>query len=169
MSEKKNLKIIFLDIDGVMNSVESCTNHNRPHRYFDLPCQPMIDNLNYIIDQTGARIVVSSTWRKLFGRHGMDYLLYLVGVRPEVVDGITPQVLSGYRGQEIRLWLEKHGEVTHFVILDDDSDMVPFMDRFVHTDRQVGLTRANAEQAIKILNTDWEGLPNAETSKEPFV
>ena len=51
-------KIIFLDIDGVLNSV-----HNWPE---NLLHQSLTNNLKHIVDKTGAKIVLSSSWKNFF-------------------------------------------------------------------------------------------------------
>lgn len=156
------IKVIFLDIDGVLN-FNGCrdkigglyfVNDNR------------IKLLKEIIDATGAKIVLSSTWR--IGWYDRDYGLH----SPHVEDfnkleeklnesGITfisrtPILPSGYRGEEIKSWLDNWmGEpVESFVIIDDDSDMKPFMDRLVQTSFNKGLQQKNVDKAIRLLNDE---------------
>ena len=52
------MKVIFLDIDGVLNVISQGHDEYGSlfHKHFE-------DNLRYIIEQTGAKIVISSTWR----------------------------------------------------------------------------------------------------------
>ena len=150
------MKIIFLDIDGVLNSEESVVKNSHLGNYRDLPSDPMINNLNYILDNTNAKIVVSSTWRRLFGKTGMDYLLFLRGVNPDSVIDITPEKMSGYdsRGHEITMWLDEHPEVTHFVILDDVDTMGLVKKHLVLVDPSVGLTGVNAAKAVGMLQDE---------------
>lgn len=56
--QKITKKIIFLDIDGVLNLILQDFDKYGSifHKHFE-------DNLRYLIDQTGADIVISSTWR----------------------------------------------------------------------------------------------------------
>lgn len=67
------MKIIFLDFDGVMDtayydhilSKEGLPSCDEYGAVFDPSC---VMNLKHIIDQTGADIVVSSSWK-----HMMEY------------------------------------------------------------------------------------------------
>lgn len=56
--KKIKMKIIFLDIDGVLNVFgKSHDQYGKTfHKHFE-------NNLKYIIEQTNAKIVLSSTWR----------------------------------------------------------------------------------------------------------
>lgn len=71
-----------------------------------------------ILAVPGARIVVSSTWRaspSMF--HFLLYALDLAGIRSAFL-GVTSTGTT--RGQEVRLWLNAHPNVSHFVVLDDE-------------------------------------------------
>lgn len=162
----KPIKIIFLDIDGVLNSWDSRKVNielsKHPEHYCDMPSRPMIDNLNHIIDDTDAYIVISSTWRLLCGHTGMDYILYLCGVRPDRVIGITPNTkMGGNRGLDIQTWMDEHPNtaIESFVILDDNSDMGELLPFLVLTDPDKGLTKKDAIKAIKILK-EWKCTEN---------
>lgn len=142
-------KIIFLDFDGVVNAFSE----PESLRYLSKKC---VGNLNVLLHLTGAGIVVSSTWR--IGRTMADLRQILVNAGlnfPRKVIGMTPRG-PGRRGTEIGLWLKDHPEVESFVILDDDSDMEPFMDRLVRSDSDTGLTDLDVEKALKILNVGGE-------------
>ena len=48
----------------------------------------------------------------------------------------------------------ENNDIESFVILDDDSDMLPKqMNNFIHIDGQVGLTDKDVFAAIEILNS----------------
>jgi hypothetical protein len=69
----------------------------------------------------------------------------------------TPQIdtmRNHLRGEEIADWMRsRSGSISRYVILDDDSDMLPEQQaNFVRTDERHGLTDADAERAIAILN-----------------
>lgn len=150
----KQMKIIFLDIDGVLNVIG--TGHDEFgqtfHKHFE-------DNLREIIDATGAKIVISSTWR-MSGLKVMQTMWEMRDLPGEVID-ITPCLRVG-RGEEIAEWLREN-PVSSYCILDDDSDMLPEqMGNFVKcsnnqdhedcVDIGYGLTKKCAEKAIAILN-----------------
>lgn len=147
-------KIILLDIDGVLNV--DFPSHDEYGRCFH---PNFVDNLKYIIDETGAKIVISSTWR-FSGLVIMKEMWEKRNLPGEVID-ITPHIDICKRGEEIEYWL-KNNEVDSYVIIDDDNDMLENQQQnFVKTSKNVshedninngmGLTLKCAEKAIKIL------------------
>ena len=160
-------KICFLDIDGVLNSVnffeeksqskrwdEFKEKYENKHIAFGLAnIDPKaVELLNKLTEATGAKIVVSSSWRS---DSALQTIFTLAGIK-EPIYGETPRLYSRYRGQEIQQWLDKH-KCDKYVILDDDLDFfdsqLPY---FVHTDWKVGLTEDNISKAIKILNETYK-------------
>lgn len=160
-------KIIFLDIDGVLNVYDLGRDQygNIFHTQFE-------NNLHLIIQETGASIVISSSWRT-DGLKTMQNMWKERGLPGNVID-ITPNeydlVKRGLfqfydnvkRGDEIQLWIDDN-DVKNYVIIDDDNDMLPSQqNNFVQTSDNIdhpdcvdigyGLTRICAEKAIKILN-----------------
>lgn len=149
------MKVLFLDIDGVLNSDKWMYERNKNERYKFLP-YPMcefdpecVKRLNRILKETNAKLVVSSDWR--FTK-GLDSIFFAVDIESEIYD-TTPLVFKGIRGQEIALWLKNHPEFTKYVILDDNAEFLkkqkPFL---VRTQYAEGLTDELAEKAIQILN-----------------
>lgn len=164
MKEINTNKFIFLDLDGVLNSnLYYCEKHHND-RYAEAIAQypeelalgisaidPVaVGNLNKILEATGAKIVVSSSWR-----HDpyLPDIFKAVGIKAPIFS-ITPLSESRIRGEEIQAWLDKQTEPYTYVILDDDSDMLESqLPYFVQTDwMKRGLSQDDAEQAIKILN-----------------
>lgn len=145
------MKIIFLDFDGVLTNVKSFKRHSGIHAKAD---PPTIAALNSIIERTGARIVVSSTWRLLFSLPDLRGLLAEWGMKGIVLDR-TPEFPQRPRGDEIAHWIEEYetrrGEIESFVILDDDGDMGKLLPRLVQSEFESGLTPELAERAIEIL------------------
>ena len=155
------MKVIFLDIDGVLNLY--CESRDEYGCCFH---RHLVENLKRLIDETGAKIVISSTWR-FSGLLIMKEMWEKRGLPGEVV-GITPNFMKHYgttlcRGKEIDSYLEENKDITSYVILDDDTDMEEHqMDRFVKTsgnkdhedcvDVGYGLTRICTNKAIEILN-----------------
>lgn len=151
------MKVIFLDIDGVLNHqkhYEWLMNTNEPTpmqrtypytEFSPVSCKLLRD----IIDNTDAKLVVSSSWR-LDGLVKLNKLFRFFGL-PNAID-VTP-CLNTARGIEIGAWLAAHPEVTNYVILDDDEDMnveqLPF---FIKTNPyEDGLNEEVKNNAIKIL------------------
>ena len=153
------MKIIFLDIDGVMNSTESMMDnyHNGVRMYNDAPDPKSIAALNKIIDSTDALIVITSTWRKLHNILSLGYIFHLSGLKGDPILGATPVIHNHIRGDEIQAWIDNyftaHGpSIDSFVILDDDSDMGHLMDHLIYINGDTGLTMDDADKAIKMLN-----------------
>jgi hypothetical protein len=105
-------RIILLDIDGVLNV--NFPSHDEYGRCFH---PNFVDNLKYIIDETGAKIVISSTWR-FSGLVIMKEMWEKRNLPGEIID-ITPHIDICKRGEEIEYWL-KNNEVDSFVIVDDE-------------------------------------------------
>jgi len=153
------MKIIFLDIDGVLNSQEFLKKRTKKGSILDMIDLEACKILQHIIDKTEAKIVLSSTWRfnyydklKLFFKdHGFNI---------DIIDKTDRGCSNCVRGNEIRKWLKdnvKQGglivEGAAYCIIDDDSDMLLWQeDYFVHTENKHGLTDDDASYAISILN-----------------
>lgn len=158
-------KIIFLDIDGVLNVISQGYD-----KFGQLFHEHFVDNLRYIIEKTSAKIVISSTWR-MSGLKTMQDMWKERNLPGEVI-GITPcindTVKEGEfydkidRGHEIQKYINDYN-IQNYCIIDDDNDMLPSqMKNFVRTannkahpdcvDIGYGLTKQCSENVIKILN-----------------
>ena len=151
------MKAIFLDIDGVLNSNEHTAFIKSFITYGDNMIEPFDDeclhNLKYIVDETDAKIIITSIWR-LFP----DYLYILMNKLEEY--GLDKNVISltirnKYKDklQEIAVKLKKLG-ITEYVVLDNDKTLN--LDRHIITNNVTGLTEIDAKQAVKILSFNEE-------------
>lgn len=146
------MKIIFLDVDGVLNYSKCWTrkeNQGKGTLIWDKDC---ISQLNRIVKETGAKIVVTSTWR-LYKDH-YDAVLNQMNIEGEIIDKTVDlrNFDNAERGDEIEAWLSKHPEVEKFVILDDESDMKHLLPFLIQSDfNKKGLTKELADRAIKML------------------
>ena len=149
-------KLIFLDVDGVLNSL-TFAKKMRDEEDVSVFREDILDGkclalLRYIVSRTGARIVVSSAWRRI-PKSLQNLKDWLEEYGMQVFD-VTPYV-GGERGNDITAWFKRNPGEYRYVILDDDSDMTTHMDHLVKTsfyDR--GLTRSLADRCIKILNQE---------------
>lgn len=169
------MKVIFLDIDGVLNSLDNMrsmtllwksnqTDKSRDEfgHLFDERC---VRWLKYIVDKTGALIVLSSTWRS----KGLSHMQSMWNRRnlPGALVDCTPtyadaEIINLYaatnneadRGYEIAQWLhENEGKWSKYCIIDDDSDMLGVqMPHFVKTSSDIGIDCKAANKVIAILN-----------------
>lgn len=156
------MKVIFLDIDGVLNSEKYYTEHleDMMENPVDREC---VKRLKRIVDATGARIVLSSSWRTGWSRKKdqMDELCrklveILAEYQLEIYDK-TCILNNGERGREIKFWIKNAPEkVESFVILDDHDfqwEKYRLWKRWVQTDySDGGLQEQDVEKAVKILN-----------------
>lgn len=135
-------RILFLDLDGVLNSRRTCMAFGDfPHGLDPLAVAKFdpvgLALVRHFCRATGARVVLSSSWRILHPWREVGEALQL-----PIIDA-TPR-LAGPRGQEIAAWLAAHPEVEQWAILDDDGDMLPEqLPRFVHTRHDEGLVWAD--------------------------
>lgn len=150
------MKICFTDIDGVLVTHRSfdiyLEQHGEHGSGIRVPFDPeAVRNLNSLTDQTGAKLVISSTWRFIYDFGALRRIFQERGVTGEVV-GVTVR-LQGLRGHEIEEWVRQSPEVSSYVILDDDSDMLPGqMDQLVLCHFDVGFSDPKLlNQALEIL------------------
>lgn len=144
----RKLKVIFLDIDGVMNN-ESCFTTQRMD-----PIDPnAIKLLNRLVMDTDACIVISSSWRIGHPLHYLQIIFERAGFEfPERIIGATMEIIGHdkTRGQEIAMWLEQV-PVDSFVIFDDDDDMEPVQDHLIQTTFEQGLLQEHIDKAKEML------------------
>lgn len=142
------MKVLFLDIDGVLNSNGTIRAFG-----FDFIDPHLVDLVGVIVDQTDAKIVLSSTWRlSPEDKKLVEDALTRAGL--SLMD-CTPNLCGNgkwvSRSEEIKKWLSEN-PVDKFAILDDFED-AEIPGSFFKTDDDVGLTKAIALEVIKHLNS----------------
>jgi len=168
------LQYIFLDVDGVLNNVTTRGAAYGLREYEEtlaLAGAPeLLDNLAHIVAKTGAKIVLSSTWRlggmhepvaeRLATRH-----LSIVGRTPELTlsevdeiddDGDETFLPAVERAIEISRWLKAEGGQHLGYVAIDDMDLTQgapglAASRFVKTSDREGLTAEKAQEAVEKL------------------
>ncbi len=152
------MRIIFLDFDGVLNTEDFLLEQFSARLKNKLPIHTntiadsyqikprLVANLNGILDLTGAKVVVSSTWRDTFNVQELQQILGLKGFDGEII-GVTDS--NGVeRYHEIQRWIdnehENNNRVDSFVILDDMTNMNHNMghlkDHLVKINPEIGLS-----------------------------
>lgn len=141
------MKVLFLDVDGVLNSMTWFA--SQPPTAVTEVDPAAVRRIQRIVERTGARVVLSSSWRGSDDHPGeLEAKLVGAGVP---IHGRTPR-LEGHRGDEIRAWLAVHPEVTAFAIIDDDSDAGEhYPDRFVRTYTRVGMYGKHEKRLVAML------------------
>lgn len=166
------MKIIFLDIDGVLNSDRSIIGGNYrmkldADKYDDYRIKftkSTIDPIGCELINTILRefpevsLVLSSTHRMHY--HGpnklkdlQDYLTFL-GIDGSRLIGYT-DVLHKPRGEEIQKWLDEHPEVEAYAIIDDSNDMlIQQAGNFVRTDPAIGISAENYKSITRLFGKE---------------
>lgn len=138
------MKVIFLDVDGVLNTPKLIKKFGYDH------IDPvLVALLARIVRETEARIVLSSTWRidennrnmveAALAQHGLELLGSTPVYKKEFLDWVR-------RHEEIGAWLAEN-QVSKFAILDDLDD-AGIEGSFFQTDENLGLTVEIAEKVI---------------------
>lgn len=121
------MRILFLDVDGVLN--------HKGIFYLDrqenMLCDIAVNRLRMLINLTGAKVVLSSSWRGMPINEGY---LREAGVMALCHEDYRTKRLNHQtdtrRGDEIQEWLDRHPEVKVYAIVDDDNDMRPEQQQF---------------------------------------
>ena len=155
-----SMKIIFLDIDGVLNSREY--DRNRDYTKQTNIDETRLPYVKQIVDKTGAAIVLSSTWRRHWSsnRDRCDgdglYMTDLFAKYGLTIYDKTPDGNFVDRHDEIKHYMLYSGEpISSFVIIDDYGfGWGEFSDRFVKTDPygSLGIDEDVVKRAVEILN-----------------
>lgn len=159
MSQWHGHPILFLDIDGVLNS------HDYVRRGGSLSCRTdgidslAVAHLQRIVDETHCSLILSSTWRLIHPLSEMRGRLIAKGMRsPCPLRGKTPDLsprggtIERYqRGLEVNAWINTMGFKARYACIDDDGDFMPGQN-LVQTDFRTGLLAEHADRCIRILN-----------------
>ena len=138
-------RIIFLDIDGVLNTQHTLLNGD----YID---GRLMQRLERLVKESGANIVISSSWadeaKKLLSDYGFKYADKIIGVTPRV---------RRWRGEQILDWIEENGACDYVILEDDPFDICGEIfdginnELVVHVDFRTGLSEEDIERAISVL------------------
>ncbi len=158
------MKVIFLDIDGVLNSERSLAAFgHRPWsltpfnwHFFD---GVAVRLLARAASETSASVVLSSSWRTDLttsedrARLGAYLKVDIIGATPTAIQGPWGELMgSPKRGDQIEAWLAAHPEVEDWAIVDDVDEVLPSQaKRLVLVDGDVGFSVANMLLLKRIL------------------
>src|SRR5437588_1068675 len=123
------MKVIFLDIDGVLN----CTNTPNSRKFPYIVDPKLLKRFKRLLRRTRAKVVLSSTWRYdpagIFSakRYGIPFI------------DVIPDLPHEPRRKEILQWLQEHPEVTRYIVIDDEDDDLDGLPLFQPSSR-TGLT-----------------------------
>lgn len=153
------MKVLFLDIDGVLN--HTVFFNTVPTAHEDPIDEESVFELNGIILDTGALVVVSSDWRRHHSAADLHKRLVDKGFKGRVIDttpvldspSLSRRDLERTRVEEINLWLQTHPGVSSWVAIDDMDLAQGGLDpqHFVKTSFVTGLTQHQAFEATSKL------------------
>lgn len=150
-SEKTN--IIFLDYDGVVNTLMFGKKREEP--YFNFPNDNSVNNyqavkwLEKLCLEFKAKIVVTSTWRL-----DINYkeCLYNGGLSPNIeIIGKTDN--EGCRRiNQIQRWIDNNKNIIKNYVIFDDEQIDVKNKHFIKTDTYIGITIYEYTKAKEIFN-----------------
>lgn len=168
------MNIIFLDIDGVLNSQETLRKGIRISNEHVLRLHKITTSI------PDCKIVISSSWRVVHKLDEIIFVLWNAGLRnahKTTIIGMTPvwkteyevkfntgqqltsSIVGAYscRGEEIQAWISNFKSkelIKNYCIIDDTFDFLPNQQsRFIQTSNEIGLQDVQVEEAIKLLNS----------------
>lgn len=155
------MKIVFLDFDGVITTLDSNWSIDEDKCIL----------VKEICDSTGAKIVISSSWRhntlsETINKEGLqNWSLkdYCIGITKRCfLTGDNRFTEIPRRGIEIEQWLREYkannlDANVQYVILDDNTFDLLYIqkDNVVQTDTYNGISEENVERAISVLNKGY--------------
>lgn len=134
------MKVIFLDIDGVLNTVLTPNSRKLPY----IVDKKLVRRFRQLVEKTHAKVILISTWR--YDPAGVFSAKY----NQIPFMGCTPDLPHRPRRDEILHWLKQRPRVTRFAVLDDDDDELDKLPLFQPNPRE-GLTASLAHQIAAYL------------------
>ena len=138
---KTNNYVIFLDIDGVMNSI--CFQKKNEHVVVE---ENKAKILLEIIKETGAKVVLTSLRRVMEWDELCDmFKKYNINLYDK-----TPNI-SFDKSKEIIKWLDEHEGVDSYVVIDDKDMSEIFNKKFILINPYFGMTKSKSKKVINVL------------------
>lgn len=154
------MKVLFLDIDGVVNSEQwyetrtklppTASREEWKANEFNPELCALVQR---IIKETGATVVLSSSWRGHEDNHNdiRKHVCEFTEITPRLPRPNDTSWEYRERGREVNAWLMEHTEVTKYAILDDDGDFFDWQPLF-QTSWKTGITVEIADRVIAYLS-----------------
>lgn len=153
-------KVLFLDCDGVINDKLTCA----CVAGFIYADQDKIDRVADIVKETGAVIVLISTWRLDWSKEEESLLATLrkdlakrgveIYDKTSLIVHLSDLSFRGNRDKEIRNYLKEHEDIENYVIIDDMYELYytdELIEHLVITDEFEGLTEEKKLEVIEML------------------
>ena len=163
------MKVIFLDIDGVLNYKKWRLSQSKFSRRKAKPIdERKVKLLSYIIKKTKAKIVLSSSWRfimnkECFKMKSRAYKVHKIFNKYKIrIADMTGNDFIGNdksvwgRGYEILSYLEKHSKIKKYAVVDDAVLELQTFNKehlFLTDYNKDGLNEKIAQSVISYLNS----------------
>ncbi len=162
------MKVIFLDIDGVLNSNFWNDTHKREISDGTLIDEDKVMMLGQLIRNTNATVILHSGWRFWFDRdvkplrREAERLIEMFEKEDIKIDGVTPdhtteeirksKKFSLVKASEILAWISQHDNIENWIVIDDlDLHNEEVRKHQIFTDAKIGLTVENICEAERSL------------------
>jgi len=135
------MKVIFLDIDGVLN----CAKTPNPRKLPYVVDPKLLRRFERLVERTKAKVVLASTWRYdpagiFSARHWSIRFI-----------DVIPDMPGRPRRDEILAWLKHHPRVKRFAVIDDEDDELDELPLF-QPSAAIGLTAEIAKGVADYLD-----------------
>ena len=167
------INVLFLDIDGVLNSINCEALHQNVIHNDDIDHnvfrKDLVDNLRTIVHLFDLEIVITSTWRldytlpelrNIFNKQFSDKSHYK---KFDIIDCTTKHFFNNDKNEragQIKQWLfDKKYDVDNYFILDDESlHDSTFDDKFFKVDMNTGFDKNHLNNFInRFYNSNFDG------------
>lgn len=149
------MKVIFLDIDGVLNSNDTLQkiHYHQKFKGISPKCAELdednIRNLNNLVRQTNAKIVLHSSWRYGYSQYDGAILTAFREMNLHVDDIVSVKIPD--KDKAISDYIKNHPDISHYVILDDYPLFPSHESSFIEITADHGLTESYFPQILKLL------------------
>lgn len=151
------MNVIFLDIDGVLNSNLWNENHQKEIKEGTLIDRNLVSLLGMLVRTTNAKIVLSSGWRFWFDekkvpiRTEAERLVEFLSSENIFIYDFTPDLTIEEIRKSLKFSLVKAQEILKWIVLDDlDLHNSIVSEHQIQTNPEIGLTREDVELAMNI-------------------
>ena len=160
MPEDLDPFVIFLDMDGVLNTPRVCATQkssSNPFSWIDPVSVKLLNRLTQGTEEkysVNVKIVLSSSWRTGMEKHDFYLMTGLINLDASCMEDfkIPHPERDEIRGDQIDKWLARNPEVTKWLIVDDESDFHDHQKlRLIQTSMEDGILLRHYHQAEEII------------------